>query len=50
MFEKSVIVASHASIEARYRNLRGLEQELKPLVGKKEATSALVEIYTEVVG
>ncbi len=50
VFEEPAIVASHDSIEARYRNLHGLEQELKPLVGEKEATSTLVEIYSKVVG
>ena len=50
VFEEPAIMASHASIEARYRNLDGLAQELKPLVGDEEATDVLVEIYNEVVG
>jgi len=50
VFEEPAIVASHASIEARYRNLGGLAQELEPLVGKEEATDVLLEIYNEVVG
>ncbi len=50
VFEEPAVVASHASIDARYRNLHGLTQELKPLVGEQEATSVLVEIYNDVVG
>ena len=50
VFEDPAIVASHASIEARYRNLDGLTQELKPFVGDEKATGVLVEIYSEVVG
>ncbi len=50
VFEEPAVVASHASIDARYRNLDGLTQQLKPLVGEQEATSTLVEMYNEVVG
>ena len=50
VFEEPAIVAPHASIEARYRNLGALSQELKPLVGDKEATDVLLKIYNEVVG
>ena len=50
VFEEPAIVASHASIEARYRNLQGLSEELKPHVGEQEATHILVEVYKEVVG
>ncbi len=50
VFEEPAIVASHASIEARYRNLHGLTKELEPHVGEQEATSILVEVYHKVVG
>ena len=49
VFEEPAIVASHQSIDARYRNLHTLTEKLEPLVGKREATAALMDIYHTVV-
>ncbi len=49
MFEEPAIVASHVAIDARYRNLNGLAEELRPLVGDAEATKTLVDIYNDVI-
>ena len=49
VFEEPAMVASHQSIDARYRNLHTLQEKLKPLVGEREATSTLMEIYHNVV-
>jgi len=49
VFEEPAIVASHQSIDARYRNLHTLTEQLEPLVGKREATAALMDIYHNVV-
>jgi len=49
VFEEPAIVASHQSIDARYRNLHTLQEKLKPLIGEKEATATLMDIYHTVV-
>ena len=49
VFEEPAIVASHQSIDARYRNLHTLTEQLEPLVGKREATATLMDIYHTVV-
>ena len=50
VFEEPAIVASHAAIDARYRNL-GIHQEaLEQHIGEQEARETLVDIYQKVVG
>jgi len=49
VFEEPAIVASHQAIDARYRNLHTLQEQLEPLLGKREATATLMEIYHTVV-
>ena len=50
VFEEPAIVASHAAIDARYRNL-GIHQEaFEQHIGEQEARETLVDIYQSVVG
>jgi hypothetical protein len=42
-------VASHCSIDARYRNLEWCHDQLKPLVGEKQAIAFIVDIYNQQV-
>lgn len=50
VFEEPAIVASHAAIDARYRNL-GIHQEaLEQHIGEQGAREILVDIYQRVVG
>lgn len=50
VFEEPSIVASHASIEARYRNLGVHQQSLEQHMGEQEALETMVDIYQRVVG
>ena len=43
-------VTSHKVIEQRYKNLGKHQEDLEKHVGKEEARSIVVEIYTSVVG
>jgi len=43
-------VASHQIIEQRYNSLGKCQADLEKHVGKEEANSIVVEIYTKVVG
>jgi hypothetical protein len=42
-------VASHRSVERRYRNLDRWRDQLAPLVGEEQATGMGVAIYNQVV-
>ena len=44
------IVANHAAIDARYRNLGKAKEELALHVGEEEATEAMTESYKRIVG
>ncbi len=50
VFEEPAIVASHAAIDARYRNLGIHQQSLEQHIGEQEAYETLVDIYQRVVG
>ena len=50
VFEEPAIVASHAAIDARYRNLGKHQEALKQHLGEQEALDAIVDIYQRVVG
>ncbi len=50
VFEEPAICASHASIDARYRNLGTHQEALEQHVGEQEARETLVDIYQKVVG
>ncbi len=49
MFDQPASVASHDSIEARYRDLNGLKESLIPLVGGTQAMEVVMDIYMEIV-
>ena len=49
VFEEPAMVASHRSIDARYRNLHTLQEKLKPLVGEREAIKTIMDVYHDVV-
>ena len=40
-------VASHRSINRRYRSLDRCRDQLKPLVGEDQATNIVVDIYNQ---
>ena len=40
-------VASHRSINRRYRSLDRCHEQLKPLVGEDQATTIVVDIYNQ---
>ncbi len=50
VFEEPAIVASHAAINARYRNLGTHQEALEQHVGEQEARETIVDIYQKVVG
>ena len=50
VFEEPAIVASHAAIDARYRNLGTHQAVLELHVGEQEARETVVDIYQKVVG
>ena len=50
VFEEPAIVASHAAIDARYRNLGTHQTALELHIGEREARETIVNIYQEVVG
>ena len=50
VFDEPAIYASHAAIDARYRNLNTHQNALQQHVGEQEATQVLVDIYQKVVG
>ncbi len=50
VFEEPAIVASHAAIDARYRNLGTHQEALEQHVGEQEARETIVDIYQKVVG
>ena len=50
VFEEPAICASHAAIDARYRNLGSHQDALEQHVGEQEATQTVVDIYEKIVG
>ena len=50
VFEEPAIVASHASINARYNNLGTHQEALEEHIGEQEARETVVDIYQKVVG
>ena len=50
VFEEPAIYASHAAIDARYRNLGMHQDALQQHVGEQEATLTIVDIYEKIVG
>lgn len=50
VFEEPAIYASHAAIDARYRNLGTHQDALQQHIGEQEAMQTVVDIYQEVVG
>lgn len=40
-------VASHRSIDARYKSLERYHAQLAPLVGEEQATGIIVDIYNQ---
>ena len=50
MFEEPAIVASHKSINARYRRIDKLQEELVCVVGAQEATRITFDVYEKIVG
>ena len=50
VFEEPAIVASHAAIDARYRNLGTHQEDLEQHVGEQEARETIFDIYQRVVG
>ncbi len=50
VFEEPAICASHAAIDARYRNLGTHQEALEQHVGEQEARETVVNIYQKVVG
>ncbi len=50
VFEEPAIIASHAAIDARYRNLGTHQAALEKHVGEREARETVVNIYQAVVG
>lgn len=50
VFEEPAKYASHAAIDARYRNLGTHQEALEQHIGEREAREAVVDIYQKVVG
>lgn len=50
MFEEPAIVASHRSINARYRRIDQLQEVLVCLVGAQEATKITFDVYEKTIG
>lgn len=50
MLEEPAIVASHRSINARYRRIDQLQEELVCLVGAQEATKITFDVYEKTIG
>jgi len=50
VFEEPAIYASHAAIDARYRNLGTHQDALQQHIGEQEAMQTVVDIYQKVVG
>ncbi len=50
VFEEPAIYASHAAIDARYRNLDTHQDALQQHVGEQEAMQTVVDIYEKIVG
>lgn len=50
VFEEPALVASHAFIEARYRNLGTYQEALTDHMSEPEAKEEVVDIYRRVVG
>jgi len=50
VFEEPAICASHAAIDARYRNLGTHQEALEQHVGEQEARETVVNTYQKVVG
>ncbi len=44
------IMASHAAIDARYRNLGKAKEELASIVGEEEATDTMTDTYKRIIG
>ena len=50
VFEEPAIIASHAAIDARYRNLGTHQSALEQHIGEQEAREIVVNTYQRVVG
>jgi hypothetical protein len=46
---QSCVVASHHTINSRYRHLDQYRDQLKTLVGEDQATGIVVDIYNQLV-
>jgi len=50
VFEQPAKYASHAAIDARYRNLGTHQEALEKHLGEQEAVQTVTDIYQKVVG